>query len=91
MRPGDVCGFEARVRGESKEKRFVSQKVIEHAAAKARIGGGSPQIVRAKPGHGQKSFRRSGSAARKVKAAIAIDKPESRLVDNHAFFGLCIL
>jgi hypothetical protein len=57
MRPDDVCGFEARIRCESEEKRFVSQKVIEHAAAKARISGGSPQIVRAKPGRGQKSFQ----------------------------------
>jgi hypothetical protein len=55
MRPGDVSWLEARVCRKSKEKRFVRKKVIKHASAEAWIGGGSPQIVRTKPGHGQKS------------------------------------
>ena len=72
MRPRDVSGLEARVRCKSKEKRFVGKKVIKHASAEAWIRGGSPQIVRTKPGHGQKSCQ-----------ALRIGSQEGQGSDRH--------
>ena len=84
--PGDVCRVRSprprRKRGEAVRQPEGNRARCRKSPDRRRLSADCAGQARSRT---EIVSRRSGSAAKKVKAAIAIDKPESGLVDNRAF------